>query len=106
MLEERLGRDAAPVEACAAKSRRAFDDCGLQPELRGPDGRDVAARTGPDYNHIVFTGHDLTGYCAFFLMEDKGTKDIDGTSVGAAGGSASACACPGSRRATWDRSRV
>ena len=44
VLEQRLGRNAAPVQAGAAEDRRAFHDRGPETELRGADGRDVPAR--------------------------------------------------------------
>ena len=53
-LEQRLGRDAADVEAGAAEAGLALpvlpvvDADGLEAELRGADGGDVAARAGAD----------------------------------------------------------
>ncbi len=41
--QQRLGRDAAPVETDAAEVR-VLDDGGAQAELRGADSGDVAAR--------------------------------------------------------------
>ena len=49
--QQRLGRDAAPVEADAAQLL-ALDDRGLQPELRCPDRRDVAAGPGTDHDDV------------------------------------------------------
>ena len=57
VLEQRLGRDAAPVEAGAAEHRRALDDRGLQPELRGADRGDVAAGARSDHDDVVFVSH-------------------------------------------------
>ena len=51
-----LGRDTAPVEADAAK-RFALDDGGLQAELAGADGRDIAAGAGADDDEVVLGGH-------------------------------------------------
>src|SRR5262245_40900286 len=53
VLEQRLGGDAAPVQARAAEDRRALDHGGLQSELRGPDRGHVAAGTGPDDDDVV-----------------------------------------------------
>ena len=57
VLEQRLGRNAAPVEAGAAEHRRALDDRGLQAELRGADRGDVAAGAGADHDDVVFVRH-------------------------------------------------
>ena len=53
VLEQRLGRNAAPVQAGAAEHRRALDHGGLQAELRGADRGDVAARPGADHDDVV-----------------------------------------------------
>ena len=74
VLEQRLGRNAAPVQAGAAEHRRALDDRGLQAELRGADRGHVAAGARADHYDVVFVGHLLS----FFLMDDSGTKDTDG----------------------------
>ena len=72
VLEQRLGRDAAPVEAGAAEHRRALDDRGLQPELRGADRRDVAAGARADHHDVVFVWP-----LAHFglLLADRGQRD-------------------------------
>ena len=57
VLEQRLGRDAAPVEAGAAEHRRALDDRGLQSELSGANRGDVAAGPGADHDDVVFVRH-------------------------------------------------
>jgi hypothetical protein len=49
--QQRLGRDAAPVEADAAEIV-ALDDCRLEAELSGADGGDIAARTGADDHNV------------------------------------------------------
>ena len=54
VLEQRLGRDAAPVEAGAAEHRRALDDRGPQAELGGANGGDVAAGARADDDDVVF----------------------------------------------------
>ena len=93
VLEQRLGRDAAPVQAGAAEHRRALDDRGLQPELRGADGGDVAAGSGADDDDVVFVGHGRR-YDSFLLMEDSGTNDTE-AGCAARGPEASAPAAPG-----------
>ena len=50
--EQRLGRDAAPVEADAAKVL-ALDDRGLEAELRGADRGDIAAGPGAEDDEVV-----------------------------------------------------
>ena len=57
VLEQRLGRDAAPVEAGAAEHRRALDDRRLQSELRGADRGDVAAGARSDDDDVVLVSH-------------------------------------------------
>src|ERR1043166_9063669 len=58
--QQRLGRDAAPVEADAPEII-ALDDCGFETELRRPDRSYVAARTGPDDDDVeTGVGHRLT----------------------------------------------
>ena len=52
-VEQRLRRDAADVEAGAAEGGALLDDGDLQPELRGADGADIAARAGADDDEIV-----------------------------------------------------
>ena len=51
-VEQGLGGDAADVEAGAAQRLAALDAGGLQPELRGPDRGDIAARPGADHDHV------------------------------------------------------
>src|SRR3546814_16448783 len=50
--QQRLGRDAAPVEANAAEIL-ALDDRRLEPELRRTDGRDIAARSRAEADEVV-----------------------------------------------------
>src|SRR3954451_983130 len=57
VLEQRLRRNAPPVETGAAENGRALDHRCLQAELCGTDGRDVSARPGSDHYDIVFAGH-------------------------------------------------
>ena len=49
--QQRLGRDAAPVEADAAQVL-ALDDGGLHAELGGADRRDIAARAATDDDEV------------------------------------------------------
>jgi hypothetical protein len=49
--QQRLGRDAAPVEADAAQML-ALDDHGLHAELRGADRGDIAAGAAADDHEI------------------------------------------------------
>ena len=51
-IEQRLGRDTSPVEAYAAGAI-AFDDRDFHFELRGANGRDVAAGSGADDCEVV-----------------------------------------------------
>jgi hypothetical protein len=59
--QQRLGRDAAPVEADAAK-QLALDDRGLEAELRGADRGDVAAGPRAEDDEVVgsFVCHDAS----------------------------------------------
>ena len=52
--EERLARDAADVETGAAEFAVLLDDGGLESELGGTNGRDVAARAGADDDDVKF----------------------------------------------------
>src|SRR5262249_18690604 len=58
--QQRLGRDAAPVQADAAEIR-LLDDCGLEAELCRTDRGDIAARTGADDDDVEgCVGHDCS----------------------------------------------
>ena len=57
-MQQGLRRNAADVEAGAAMGLALLDDGGLEAELGGPDGADVAAGTGADDDEIV--GHWLS----------------------------------------------
>ena len=57
VFEQRLGGNAAPVEARAAEHGLPLDDGGRQAELRGADRGDVAAGAGADDDEIVAIGH-------------------------------------------------
>ena len=52
VLQERLGRNAADVQASAAERLALFDADGLEAKLRGLDGSDVAAWTAADDGQI------------------------------------------------------
>ncbi len=68
VLEQRLGRDAAPDQAGAAERLLLFDDRDLKSELRGANRGHVAAGSGPDHDDVVFAGH--------FFREESGTKVV------------------------------
>jgi hypothetical protein len=53
VLEQRLGRDAAPVEAGATEHGRPLDAGRAEAELRGTDGCDVATGSGADDHDVV-----------------------------------------------------
>ena len=53
VLEQRLGGNAAPDEAGAAERLLLLDDGHLQAQLRGANGRHVAARAGADHDDVV-----------------------------------------------------
>ena len=64
--QQRLGRDAADVQAGTAETRFAlrigigvgFGASGVETELGGADGGDIATRTTTDNEYIeLFTGH-------------------------------------------------
>ena len=54
--QQRLGRDAAPVEADAAEAF-TLDDRDLHAELAGTDRRDIAAGAGAEDDEIVGVSH-------------------------------------------------
>jgi len=60
-VEQRLGRNAADIEAGAAERLAAFRTGGLQPQLGGADCRDITARTGTDHQdvEIIVSHHTL-----------------------------------------------
>jgi len=57
VLEQRLGRDASPVQARAAQALLPLDDGDLQAELRRADRGRVAAGAGPDDDHVERVRH-------------------------------------------------
>ena len=56
--QQRLGRDAAPVEADAAE-QLALDDRGLQAQLRRADRRDIAAGPRAEDDEVVSVRHSM-----------------------------------------------
>ncbi len=56
-IEQRLGGNAADVQARAAERLALLDDGDLHAELRGADRADIAARAGAEDNEIV-ASHD------------------------------------------------
>src|SRR3569833_2893941 len=68
--EQRLGRDAAPVEADAAELL-ALDDGGLEAELRRPDSRDIAAGPRTEDDEIVAVRHGGPSCCCGSVQTPK-----------------------------------
>ena len=60
-LQQRLGRDAADVEAGAAERRPLLHAAHLHAELGGADGADIAARAGADHDEVETLGHGASG---------------------------------------------
>src|SRR5262249_13936907 len=56
-IEQGLAGDAADIETGPAQRGTPIDTGDLQSELGRPDGRDVPARPGSDYHHVVLLGH-------------------------------------------------
>ena len=56
VLEQRLGRDAAPEQAGAAQSLLTFHDGRLEAQLRRADGRHVAAGAGANHDEVESLG--------------------------------------------------
>ncbi len=51
-MQQRLGGDAADVQAHAAQHRPAFDQRHLEPQVGGPKSRGVAAHPGAEHDQI------------------------------------------------------
>ena len=51
-IQERLGRDAANVQAGAAQGLATLNHSGFQAQLGAADGADIATRAGADHDHI------------------------------------------------------
>ena len=75
--QQRLGRDAAPVEADAAE-QLALDDRGLEAELRRADRGDIAAGPGAEDDEVVSVSHCFPSSAAIsrgfpcFIERDEG----------------------------------
>ena len=52
-MQQRLGRDAAHVEAGTTKGIAAFNDCSFEAQLSAADGRNIAARASADDDHVI-----------------------------------------------------
>src|SRR5262249_36584272 len=60
--QQGLGRYATPIQADSAEML-ALDECRLEPELSGANGRYIAAWTAPDDHEIEgLLGHDLRSF--------------------------------------------
>ena len=59
--QQRFGRNAAPVEADAAQMF-AFDDGGLEAQLRRADRRDIAAGSAADDEDVIGFRHQLNSH--------------------------------------------
>ena len=55
-LEQRLGRDAADIQAGAAQGLPLLRHRDAHAELGAADGADIAAGTGADDDHVVAVG--------------------------------------------------
>ena len=56
-LQQRLGRDAADIEAGAAQGLTLFHAGDLHAQLRGADGAHIAAGAGANHDHIKSITH-------------------------------------------------
>ncbi len=65
-MDERLGRDAADIEAGATRLA-GFDDDGVDAELSGADGADIAAGTGADDEQLA---GDFFHHGTLFLVKE------------------------------------
>jgi hypothetical protein len=52
-VQQRLGGDAADVQAHAAQGGIALDDDGLQAEVGGAEGGRIATRAGAEHQHVA-----------------------------------------------------
>jgi hypothetical protein len=62
-MQQRLGGNAADVEAGTAEGRALFNNRNLETELSCLDRSDVAARAGSDNDHII--GHCFFSFALF-----------------------------------------
>src|SRR3569623_681485 len=58
-VEQRLGGEAADVEAGTAEGRPLLDHGDLHPQLRRADGTDVAARSRAEHCEVELVRHDM-----------------------------------------------
>src|SRR6185295_6716159 len=70
-LEQRLRRNAAPVEADAAELR-ALHACGLEAELCAPDRGDIPARTRTDHDDVESHGQRIPRMVAGYDTRVRG----------------------------------
>ena len=71
IAQQRLGRDAADIQADPAPVF-GFDDCGVETELRGADGRHISSGTGPEDDDVkVGHGHHRL-LCQVAIAADGG----------------------------------
>ena len=89
VLEQRLGRDAAPQQAGAAQRFLPLDDRRLQAQLRRADGRDVAAGPGANHDEVESLGHGgsqlLKDGMPQRFSEDSGMNVVAGSGAGGSG---------------------
>ncbi len=52
-VQQRLGGNAADIEAGAAIGRALFDDSDIEAQLRRLDRANITAGAGADYNYII-----------------------------------------------------
>ena len=91
-VEQGLGRDAAAVQAGAAEEGILLDDGGLETELAGADGGDVAAGTGAENRDVE----------DFVLSQGPTPRERDdGTPRGMRAGHAMAAGGAGSPDGPW-----
>jgi len=60
--QQRLGRDAAPVEADAAQIL-TLDNRGLEPKLRGTDRGNIATGAGAEDDDVVIFSQQTVPFC-------------------------------------------
>ena len=65
VMQENLGRDAADMQASAAKKRILLDHGNFQSPLRGANRGHITARTAPDYDQVVFSQTSPPGHSVF-----------------------------------------
>ena len=106
VLEQRLGRDAAPQQARAAQRLLALHDRGLEAQLRRADGRHVAAGAGANHDEVESLGHgEFTAperWDASAFQRRQRDERRGRIGCGRLGG---ASASSGSSRFTWARRR-